>query len=107
VPSVLGGLLRLGELIPGGAIRHALKVNIFCNINCSHDPKDTTPGYHWPAVKADGYAGDPNSLIRHRSKNPALKMGLLLAIYPSVNLTSLAENSLGLETEPGLMLAIF
>jgi hypothetical protein len=103
--SALGGSLRLGELVPGGVIRHALKVNIFCFINCSYDPNAATPGFRWPAVQADGYAGDPKSPIRYRGKNPALKMGSLLAIHPSVNLTSLADNSLGLETEPGLMLA--
>src|SRR5712691_2291167 len=27
--SSLGGLIRLGELVPGGTIRHALKVNLF------------------------------------------------------------------------------
>jgi hypothetical protein len=103
--SALGGSLRLGELVPGGVIRHALKVNIFCFINCSYDPNDPTPGYRWPAVTADNYAGDPKSPIRYRGKNPVLKMGSLLAIHPSVNLTSLAENSLGLETEAGVILA--
>ncbi len=103
--SAIGGTLRLGELIPGGVIRHALKVNLFCRQNCFYDANEETPGYRWPAVQADNYANDPNSLIRYGGQNPALQMGALLALHPSVNLSSLADNSLGLETEAALILA--
>ena len=55
--SAIGGTIRLGELIPGGVIRHALKINLYCNINVALN-MDGTPGYRWPAVSADGYAAD-------------------------------------------------
>src|SRR3989454_6287542 len=50
--SSLGGVIRLGELVPGGTIRHALKVNLF-----GRDNYYTGSGsYRWPATTADGCA---------------------------------------------------
>ena len=103
--SSIGGTIRLGELVPGSFIRHALKVNLFCRVNCYYDPTENTPGYRWPAFSADNYAGDPDNPIRYLGRNPVLQIGALLTLHPSVNLNSLAENSLGLETEPALILA--
>lgn len=97
--STLGGTLRLGELRPGGAPpRHALKLDV--------DPAEvlfpcqTHPEcYRWPAKTADSAAiGLYGSENPH--PNPALKMGSLLAIPASVDLTTL-----GLETEAGRQLA--
>jgi hypothetical protein len=59
--SSLGGTVRVGELVPGGVIRHALKVNLFGRLNYCFDGREATPGYRWPAKSADGYAGDSKS----------------------------------------------
>src|SRR5437773_200456 len=50
--SALGGTVRLGELVPGGTIRHSLKLNI--------DSANFYPGlggYRWPASKSDAGVG--------------------------------------------------
>jgi hypothetical protein len=90
--SVLGGTIRLGELVPNGIIRHAIKINIDRHYLCYND---SMPGYRWPARKADGYAKEGYS-----GKNPELCMGTLLAIPPCINI-----NEIGLKTEPAKILA--
>lgn len=100
--SSIGGTLRLGELVPGGVIRHALKVNLFGAKYLYYNAEDPQPGYRWPAVKADGYAGDPNSPFRYGGTNPALRMGALLALHKDLDLE---HNELGLETKPAKILA--
>ena len=54
--SGLGGSLRLGELVKGGApIRHALAVAPNCPVNCMACPE--TPGaaqFRWPAITVRG-----------------------------------------------------
>ncbi|MFM9951955.1 MAG: T9SS type A sorting domain-containing protein [Saprospiraceae bacterium] len=90
--STLGGCIRLGELVPGGEIRHAIKINV----NNTHlYYSDTNPGFMWPAQNADGYAQNVYS-----GTNPAVLMGTLLALPPSVDI-----NNIGLTTEPGKILA--
>jgi len=85
--SALGGTVRLGELVPGGTIRHSLKLNI--------DSANFYPGfggYRWPAWKSDaGGAGYGGSI-------PEVRMGSLLA--PKADFPT---NTL--ETEPGKILA--
>jgi len=85
--SALGGTVRLGELVPGGTIRHSLKLNI--------DSANFYPGfggYRWPAWKSDaGGAGYSGSI-------PEVRMGSLLA--PKADFPT---NTL--ETEPGKILA--
>src|SRR2546426_1537134 len=89
--SSLGGVIRLGELVPGGTIRHALKVNLF-----GRDNYYTGSGsYRWPATTADGCA--PGC---YGGSVPALRMGSLLALPPPRH-----ENSTGAETRPGQRLA--
>eukprot|EP01121_Diplochlamys_sp_Union-15-3_P010049 TRINITY_DN2778_c0_g1_i1.p1 TRINITY_DN2778_c0_g1~~TRINITY_DN2778_c0_g1_i1.p1 ORF type:complete len:367 (+),score=80.12 TRINITY_DN2778_c0_g1_i1:88-1188(+) len=86
--SSIGGTLRLGELVPNGQpIRHALKINL--------DSVNYYRTYRWPASKADGCA--PGC---YTGKNPAVKMGSLLALNSSVDI-----DKMGFETEPGKMLA--
>ena len=71
--SSLGGVIRLGELVPGGTIRHALKVNLF-----GRDNYYTGSGsFRWPATTADGCA--PGC---YGGSVPALRMGSLLALPP-------------------------
>src|SRR3989449_6846228 len=92
MPSSLGGVIRLGELVPGGTIRHALKVNLLGTDNYYSG----SGGYRWPATTADGCA--PGC---YGGSVPALRMGSLLALPPSVDV-----NAMGLETgEPAKILA--
>ncbi|MBD0256024.1 MAG: T9SS type A sorting domain-containing protein [Cytophagales bacterium] len=91
--SAIGGTLRLGELVPGGTIRHALKVNVYAARYLAYN--DTHKGYRWPAVQADGYAANV-----YGGPVEATRMGALLALPPSVDL-----NAMGLETEPGRIIA--
>src|SRR5881409_2577475 len=91
--SRLGGTIRLGELVPGGVIRHVMKVNVYGLNNYYYD--GTTQGYRWPASQADGCAA-----TCYGGTVPALRMGSLLTIPASVNI-----DNLGLETEPAKILA--
>jgi hypothetical protein len=97
--SVLGGDIRVGELRPGQqGPKHAIKVEVdspYVLYPC----KVETDCYRWPAITSDaGSVGDYGS--HNSSPNPAMKMGSLLAIPASVNISSM-----GLETEPGRQLA--
>ena len=47
--SSIGGTIRLGELLPGSVMRHALKVNLDCESECS----PANGGHRWPATQAD------------------------------------------------------
>ncbi|HLQ42713.1 MAG TPA: alkaline phosphatase family protein, partial [Thermoplasmata archaeon] len=91
--SSLGGTIRFGELVPGGVIRHVMKINLYGLNNYYYD--GTTHGYRWPASQADGCASSC-----YAGTTPALRMGSLLGIPASVNI-----DSLGLETEPAKILA--
>ena len=89
--SSIGGTLRLGELVPGGVIAHALKINLQASVSLS--PVDG--GYRWPASQADWCApGCYGGAVQ------ALRMGSLLALPPSVDI-----DQMGLETQPAKMLA--
>jgi hypothetical protein len=47
--SSLGGTIRMGELVPGGSIPHALEINV-------DGAADLWPsGWSWPAIKEDSY----------------------------------------------------
>ncbi len=96
--SSLGGTLRLGELVPGGVIRHALKVNLFARKYLRYAAGDPTPGYRWPAVQADGYAAQASHPCRYGGQVPELEMGALLALRPDFDLARL-------RTEPARILA--
>lgn len=86
--SSVGGAIRKDELTGPEPIKHALKVNLWCARYCSF----ASDGYRWPAQHADAYAS-PTS---YGGPVPALRMGSLLALPPTVT-----ESGLGLETEPG------
>ena len=90
--SSIGGTIRLEELVPGGVIRHALKVNLYGKKHLSYT-QDDTPGYRWPAIKADTRAKE-----NYRGSVPELEMGALLALKPDFDLNSL-------KTEPGRIIA--
>ena len=75
--SGIGGSLRIGELDGPDPIRHALKINVWAQrfLSCQND------GYRWPAFRADGYM----TCSSYGGNVPAMRMGSLLAILPSVN----------------------
>jgi hypothetical protein len=94
--SSIGGAIRMGELVKGGVIRHALKVNLWGKRNyvCRANEPDGKSGFRWPALAADsgacqgGYGGS----------NPELQMGSLLALKPDFDIQTL-------RTEPARILA--
>ena len=59
--SSIGGALRHGELIGAGAIRHALKLKLWAKKYLIFDATSATPGFRWPAIRADAGASDPQS----------------------------------------------
>ena len=87
--SALGGSIRAGELTGEAPIRHALKVDIFCEKHASYS--EGRKGFRWPATKADSYARE-----RYKGSNPAVTMGTLLALPPGVT-----EAAAGLKTPIG------
>lgn len=109
--SAIGGSLRLGELRRGGEPpRHALKLNVYA-AQVLYKCRETNRSdcYRWPASTADKYAvggyGTVNNGVVHNGVaitggTPAMRMGALLAIPASQDLTSL-----GLVTEPAKQLA--
>ena len=102
--SAIGGTIRMGEIIaestafndPEVYIHHAIKMNVFAKLYLKN-VNDGTPGYRWPAPKADGYA---NQSGEYDGSVNAMEIGALLAIPKSVNV----EN-MGLETVPGKIIA--
>jgi hypothetical protein len=91
--SSIGGTIRSGELTGDTPIRHALKIELWEQY-LHYDANDPTPGYRWPADRADGAAAEI-----YKGKNPAIVMGSLFAIPPQVT-----ERSLGLTTVAGKQL---
>ncbi len=90
--SSIGGTIRMGELVPGGTIRHALKLELFARQFLAYR-NDGTPGFRWPALQADGYAAS-----NYAGSVPSLEMGALLALRPEFSVDSL-------RTEPARILA--
>ena len=91
--SALGGTIRLGELVPGGVISHALQIDVDGAANLYRGTASTC--YHWPATKCDAYG--PTG---YGGANPALTIGALLALPQTLDI-----NSLNLQTAPGRILA--
>ncbi len=91
--SALGGAIRLGELVPGGAIDHALQIDVDAPNLYYAGSASSCPT--WPATVCDSYAS-----TTYTGTNPDLRMGSLLALPASLNL-----NTLGLETPPAMILA--
>jgi hypothetical protein len=90
--SSLGGTIRVGELVPGGVIRHALKLNLFAKKYLSYN-NDGSRGYRWPALRADGYAGDSGHPCGYGGRVSALEMGALLALKPDFNVGGLRTDA--------------
>ncbi len=99
--SAIGGAIRVGEL-RSGKIPHALKINLWGKENFY---RDGSGGHRWPAYKADGGFDNPSEGNYYGGTNPEMKIGALLALGRNVVLNSVADNSLGLETEAALIIA--
>ena len=91
--TAFGGSIRVGELVPGSVIHHAIKMNFFAKRNYSFGTDDT-PGYRWPAPRADGYA----SAETYGGNIPAFEIGALLALKSDFDVISL-------QTEPARIIA--
>lgn len=94
--SSLGGTIRLGELVPKGRIRHALK----CSVQGAYSLfySEETKGYRWPASKADDYASEVYGSLGNPVED--CRMGALLALPYWMDI-----DTLGFQTEPGRILA--
>src|SRR2546428_10301518 len=84
--SSIGGTIRLGELVPGGLIRHAMKVSLDARANLYFNA--STGGLRWPATVADLCAS-----TCYGGTHPALRMGSLLALPPGFDMTSLETDA--------------
>lgn len=80
--SGIGGTIRVGEMSGPDPLRHALKINLNCQLSCS----TSREGFRWPAMKADAAWRD-----QYRGTNPDVNMGTLLAIRPDTDLSWITE----------------
>jgi len=105
--SAIGGSIHLGELRPGKPVRHAIALTVDTPVVLDRC-LTINDCFRWPAYSADCWAApdgpcaQPPTFYGSQNPNPVpgMKIGALLAISASTDI-----NSLGLETEPGLMLA--
>ena len=86
--SALGGSVRRGELTGTAPLHHAIKLNLWGKYLAF---VGKTPGYRWPADRADNGASSD-----YRGRDPQLVMGSLLALPPG-----LSADGLGLTTPVG------
>jgi len=101
--SYIGGSICVGEMRPGQVgMHHALKIDL--NEYEYYHGSSMADSFKWPAVTADSnwtsYGITSTGTHGANYSNPAMKMGVLLAI-PSSTMIS----SLNLQTEPGKELA--
>lgn len=96
--SSFGGTIRLGEMVPGGEIPHALKVTMDTGWWCA-DQTTQEACYRWPALRADnGAVNGYGNLNPNEAQLPnGAKMGMLLTVPAAFNVE-------GLRTEPGRIL---
>ncbi len=81
--TAFGGTIRLGEWVPGGRIRHALKVTLDGSLL-----SNTDGGYRWPADRADAGYFDG-----YRGELPEARMGALLTLAPDFPVDALATEA--------------
>lgn len=90
--TAFGGTIRLGEWIPGGEIRHVLKIDVYSQENLS----PTDGGFRWPALRADRGYDHPSK--GYGGTVPEAKMGALLALPRDFDIEAL-------QSEPARILA--
>ena len=90
--SGIGGSIRKGELISNEPIKHAIKLNVLGSKYLTYN-KDSTPGYVWPATKADSGAETVGGFNNYGGDNvnkfSYTEMGALTAIKPNITIDSL------------------
>ena len=98
--SGYGGSLRYNELTTpvSQPITHALHFNVWGRKFLYSNAADPTPGYRFPADRADSgsdssLCGDPNASNVYCGTNPHIEIGALLAIPPTVTAASLGITS--------------
>jgi hypothetical protein len=88
--SGAGLALKMGELMPGKPVFHAIGLELYAQLDYS-----CSGGcFRWPAPASDSYASGG-----YQGSNPKVKPGSLLALKPG------QSESLGLTSEPGKLLA--
>lgn len=86
--SGIGGTIRKGELTNNKEINHALKLNVFAGKYLTYI-NDSTPGYKWPANRADGYANGNGGYQYgsiNQNKYSYTEMGALVALKNDVKI---------------------
>ncbi|WP_300399971.1 hypothetical protein [Nocardioides sp.] len=86
--TAFGGTIRLGEWVPGGRIRHALKVTV-----SGDELSGSEGGFRWPADRAD-----VDWATTYLGSVPEARMGALLALATDFDVDELA-------TEPARIIA--
>jgi hypothetical protein len=102
--SSIGGTIRKGELLPGGAIKHVMKVNVTCAVYCSPAVgPGGGPGWRWPAITSDAHCG--SYACGYGGAIPTIQMGSLVALPPLLTETSITAPGMtwpaGMETDVG------
>lgn len=92
--TAFGGTIRLGELVPDGHIRHALKLTMDTGIYCSNSG---SAGHRWPALVADS-GWETNYGLHNPSVPDEAKMGMLMTPNNSFDYNSMV-------TEPARIIA--
>jgi hypothetical protein len=85
--SALGGTIRLGEMLPGSVIPHAMKLSLDTSYYCSPSGGQ---GHRWPATVADAAWASV-----YGTNNPSVpddaKMGMLLTIPEDFDVDALVS----------------
>lgn len=98
--SAIGGTIRKGELLPTGAIHHALKVNITCERYCDAGTRSDAEtldgaGFRWPAIRRD----DP-CCTTYGGTVDGLQMGSLIGLPCDPDETGLCQFTSGTISAP-------
>jgi chitodextrinase len=83
--SGYGGSLRHGDLTSSTPIGHALHFNVWGKKFLNFNAATSTPGYRWPADRADNGAGSGDNA--YGGTNPMIEQGALLAIPATTTLS--------------------
>ena len=90
----VGGAIRLFEMEEGVEIEHVLQMNPWGVTTLAYDPASPTPGYRWPAIRSDAYAGDATTGRHYQGLVPECVMGSLMALLPTFDETLITNEFL-------------
>jgi hypothetical protein len=85
---ISAGVIRIGELVPGGVIPHALQI-ILPNAACYLTTVQQN-SFRWPATKSDAYWA-----TGYGGSNPLLTMGVRLALRPADGIPGRMRSPMG------------